>query len=54
MVNETKKIILDTDLFNEADDQFALAYILKNRDIFDLQAVTISPFKNSKYDKTIK
>lgn len=49
-----KKVIFDTDLFNEADDQFALAYLLKNRDIFDLQAVTISPFKHSKYEKTIE
>lgn len=45
-----KKVILDSDVYNEADDQFALVYLLKNKDIFDLEAVTISPFKHSKDD----
>lgn len=45
-----KKVIFDTDTFNEADDQFALAYLLKYRDLFDIEAITISPFKHSKYN----
>lgn len=49
----SKKVILDTDVFNEADDQFALTYLLKNQDIFSIEAITISPFKHSKYEKTI-
>lgn len=27
------KVILDTDMYNEADDQFALAYMMKSKDI---------------------
>lgn len=45
-----KKVIFDTDTFNEADDQFALAYLLKYYDLFSIEAITISPFKHSKYD----
>lgn len=40
------KVILDTDTSNESDDQFALAYLLKNLDIFDVQAITIAPYRN--------
>ena len=28
-------VVLDTDTFNEVDDQFALAYLLRNRDAQD-------------------
>ncbi len=48
-----KKIILDTDTYNEADDIFALAYLLKNKDLFDIKAITIAPFKHSGYLKTV-
>lgn len=48
-----KKVILDTDTFNEADDLFALAYLLKNKDLFDIKAITIAPFKHSGYSKTV-
>lgn len=41
------KVILDTDTFNESDDQFAVAYMLKNQNIFDVQAITIAPFRNA-------
>ncbi len=40
------KVILDTDTFNESDDQFALAYMFKSQDIFDIEAITIAPFRN--------
>lgn len=50
---EKRKVILDTDTYNEADDQFALAYLLKNRDLFDIKAITIAPFKHSGYSKTV-
>ena len=51
---ETKyKLILDTDTYNEADDQFALSYLLKSKDLFDIEAVTIAPFKHKMYPKTI-
>lgn len=47
-----KKVILDTDAYNEADDLFAIAYLLKNKDLFDIKAITIAPFKHSGYSKT--
>lgn len=46
-------VILDTDTYNEVDDQFALAYLLKNRDKFNLEAVTIAPFKHEHWKKTL-
>ncbi len=43
------KVILDTDMSNEIDDQFALTYLIKSLDVFDLKAITIAPFQKSKY-----
>ena len=40
--------ILDTDTFNEIDDQFALAYALLAPDVVDLQAVIAAPFSNDR------
>ena len=48
-----KKVILDTDMFNEIDDQFALTYLMKSLDVFDLEAITIAPFSKSGYANTI-
>lgn len=45
-----KNIILDTDLYNEIDDQIALAYILKSKDALNLEAVTIAPFTKGEYN----
>lgn len=50
---EKKKIILDTDMYNEVDDQFALTYLMKSLDVFDLQAITIAPFSKSGYANTL-
>jgi len=49
-----KNIIFDTDTFNEADDQFTLSYLLKNRDEFNIEAITIAPFKHSKYEYPVE
>ena len=46
-------VILDTDTYNEADDQFALSYLLKSQEIFNIEAITIAPFKHSKWQKTV-
>lgn len=43
---EKINVILDTDTYNEADDQFALAYLLKYQDRFNIEAITIAPFQN--------
>ncbi len=47
-VMDYKKInlILDTDAYNECDDQFALAYLLKCQDLFNIEAITIAPFSH--------
>ena len=49
---EKKKIIVDTDMVNEIDDQFALTYLMKSIDLFDLEAITIAPFSKSGYANT--
>ncbi len=46
ITNYKIKVILDTDTYNECDDQFALAYLLKSTDKFDVQAITIAPYSN--------
>ena len=38
--------VLDTDTYNEIDDQFALSYALLARGIIDLRAVIAAPFSN--------
>ena len=43
---KTKKVnvILDTDIYNECDDQFALSYLLKSQDKFNIEAITVAPY----------
>lgn len=41
-VNNLPNIIFDTDTNNELDDQHALAYLLSNADVFNLEALTIN------------
>lgn len=36
--------ILDTDAYNEIDDQFALAYLLRSEESVRLRAITAAPF----------
>ncbi len=45
-------VILDTDMANEIDDQFALCYLIKSLKEINLQAITIAPFSNSGYANT--
>lgn len=40
------RVVLDTDTFNEADDQFALTYALLAPDRINLRAVVAAPFFN--------
>ena len=42
------RAVLDTDAYNEIDDQFALAYMLAKSEKFDVQAITAAPFHNEK------
>ena len=41
---EKINIILDTDTYNECDDQFALSYMLKSQDRFQIEAITVAPY----------
>ncbi|MBQ7922958.1 MAG: nucleoside hydrolase [Clostridia bacterium] len=45
-----KKVILDTDTYNEIDDQFALSLALLSPIEIELLAVTAAPFYNPKSD----
>ena len=42
------RIILDTDTYNEVDDQFCLAYCMLAKDKIDLLSVNAAPFLNSR------
>lgn len=42
-------VIVDTDVYNETDDQFALAYLLKSKQKINIEAVTIAPYQNKSY-----
>lgn len=43
-----QKVILDTDMANQVDDQFALTYLLNSLDKMELEAITIAPFSKLK------
>lgn len=47
-------VILDTDTYNECDDQFALAYMLKNQDIFNIEAITVAPYSHKTRNVSVK
>ena len=40
--------VLDTDAYNEVDDQYAIAYMLKSPDRVNLKAIYAAPFSNPK------
>ena len=41
-------VVLDTDTYNEIDDQYALSYLVKSGDKLHLKAVYAAPFFNEK------
>ena len=43
---EKINIILDTDTDNECDDQYALSYMIKSQDRFNIEAITIAPYQH--------
>ncbi len=42
------RMVLDTDTYNEVDDQFALSYACLSKDKIQLEAVYAAPFKNNR------
>lgn len=41
-------VVLDTDTFNEIDDQYAIAYLIRHSEKFNLEAIYAAPFSNWK------
>lgn len=41
-------VVLDTDTYNEIDDQFALSYMVKSEDKLNVKAIYAAPFFNEK------
>lgn len=41
-------VVLDTDTYNEVDDQFALVYLLKSTEKLNCKAIYAAPFKKGK------
>ena len=39
-------LVLDTDTYNEIDDQFALAYMMRSQDVLRPKAIYAAPFFN--------
>lgn len=46
--NRAVDVVLDTDAYNEIDDQFAIAYMLANDDRIKCQAIYAAPFLNNR------
>jgi purine nucleosidase len=42
------RMVLDTDTFNEIDDQFAIVYALQSQDRLNVEAIYAAPFYNSR------
>lgn len=40
-------VILDTDIYNECDDQFALSYLIKSSDRLNIEKITVAPYSHS-------
>ena len=47
-------LILDTDTYNECDDQFALAYLIKSKDLFNIEAITVAPYSHTKRNVKVR
>ena len=41
-------VVLDTDAYNEIDDQFAISYMMKAKDKLSVKAICAAPFFNSR------
>lgn len=52
--NNKLNIILDTDTYNECDDQFALTYLLKNQDLFNIEAITVAPYSHQSRNVSVR
>lgn len=46
--NSKIDVVLDTDAYNEIDDQYAIAYLLRSGDKLNTKAIYAAPFRNNK------
>ena len=46
------RMVLDTDTYNEIDDQFAIVYALSSSDRLDVEAIYAAPFLSSRSKST--
>ena len=44
------RMVLDTDTYNEIDDQFAVVYALLSTEKLDVEAIYAAPFHNNRSD----
>lgn len=42
-------VILDTDAYNEVDDQYAISYLIKSKEKLNVKAIYAAPFSNGNY-----
>ena len=40
-------VVLDTDAYNEIDDQFAISYMIKSKEKIHVKAICVAPFYNA-------
>ena len=40
-------VVLDTDAYNECDDQYAIAYMVKSKEKLNVKAIYAAPFLNT-------
>ena len=52
--NYKMNVILDTDTYNECDDQFALSYLIKSQDKFNIEAITVAPYSHKTKNVSVK
>ena len=52
--NNKINVILDTDTYNECDEQFALSYLIKSQDKFNIEAITVAPYFHSNKKEKIE
>lgn len=52
-LKEKYNVILDTDIGNSWDDQFALAYLIKYEELFNIEAITIEPFRHNESENIL-
>ena len=45
--SERVDVVLDTDAYNEIDDQFAISYLMKSKEKLCVRAICAAPFYNS-------